>query len=205
MKYINKNTQEILTYNELKKAHKNVSLPRVSAENLLGDWYLIHLTPKPVPTTPLKEVVESTPIINDIGNYLQTWEEQDLFSGADKASLEADFLAKKLINDKTAQKAIIKTAYLKELSQGITTASTFKMDADITLLKAGYDLAVSLNETSMLVRDFDNVSHDLALADVELLISEVTLAYRALWLKKVEMQDAIDAELTAEEVLNVVW
>lgn len=95
------------------------------------------------------------------------------------------------------------------LEQGYMTTLNIKKDAkltDLQQLKAGYDLAVLLGETTMSIVDYNNVVHaDLPLTDIETIMGEVGANYRAQFFKKQQKRAAILAATTPEAVAAVVW
>jgi hypothetical protein len=114
-----------------------------------------------------------------------------------------------LENAKSFQIKLICQSINAALAAGLMTSLSIKMDtklADIHQLKAGYDLAVLLGETTMSIVDYDNVVHTaLPLADIETIMGEVGANYRTQFFKKQQYRAAIDAATTPEAVAAIVW
>jgi hypothetical protein len=79
MKYVNVNTQEILTINDIRSLNPNTSFPE-GEPNLedFGYAFLVNVTP-PTYNPIIERLVESTPELNIVdGQWYQTWEIEDL-------------------------------------------------------------------------------------------------------------------------------
>lgn len=109
---------------------------------------------------------------------------------------------------KTAQKRVIRTAFNNEIGLGLTT-NAIKMDAnhlDISLLQTGYDFAIGLSETSMDIRDFnDVVNAGVPIATVLSMLSDLKSHFRTTLAKKWDLQSQIDAASTISAVESIVW
>ena len=116
------------------------------------------------------------------------------------------FIDLSLSDAKIDLKSRIKNKFETLLTNGFVTTSTIKMDLDTTLLKRGYDLAVSLSETTMDIRDFDNITHTgITIANVQTMLQELLIEYRRLWNQKVLLQSNTDALTTITDVRNFVY
>ena len=211
-KLIKIDTQEYpVSIAEFKNRHSNIAFPRSIPFSDFG-YEVVFTVPKPA-VTDIQQVVEGTPALNGLGKYAQTWNIVSKFSDTTdefdvvttQAEHEAAFAIDQLATDKYTQKQVIKQAFDEEVLIGFVTTSGHNMDLDPTLLKAGYDLSVQMGETDMTVRDFDNVSHVLPIADVSTIVGELSIAWRILWTKKVTLQDSIDIESNIDSILLVVW
>ncbi|RME58184.1 hypothetical protein D6779_07075 [Candidatus Parcubacteria bacterium] len=77
---------------------------------------------------------------------------------------------------------------------------------DILKLKAGYDLAVKLNQTTMDIRDFNNATHTaVPIADVDVMIIELGTNYQTLWAKKNTLLDQVSKATSLAAVKKIVW
>ena len=105
--------------------------------------------------------------------------------------------------------AEIKQAFTRTLQEGFICSNGIKMDAelnDIITLKAGYDLALSLNQATILITDYDNVDHpDVALEDVFTMVQELGINYETLRTKKNTLRAQVNAATTQEELEAIVW
>lgn len=196
---------------EFKARHSNVAFPIQIPFSDFG-YEVVFPVPKPT-VADFDQSVEGVPNLNGLAKYEQTWVTVDKFSDTTdeegvvttKADHETAFTIAKLLTAQYTQKQAIKQAFDEEVLIGFVTTSGHNMDLDPTLLKAGYDLAVQMGETTMTVRDFDNVSHVLPIADVSTIVGELSIAWRTLWTKKVTLQDSIDVESDIAAILLIVW
>jgi len=103
----------------------------------------------------------------------------------------------------------LKGNFAQSLDFGFICANGITMNAhleDVQKLKAGHDLALKLSQTTMDVRDFNNVTHKaLPVADVDAMIVELGQNYLTLWTKKNQLIDAVNAAKTINAVNKVVW
>ena len=110
---------------------------------------------------------------------------------------------------KQAKIAEIKTAYQNQLKQGYICSNGINMDAEqdkVNLLKNGYDLAVKTNQTTMDIRDYDNVVHTgIALADVDTMLTELGVNISTQLAKKWQLEDQVQAATTQTELDLIVW
>ncbi|RMG28678.1 MAG: hypothetical protein D6732_18465, partial [Methanobacteriota archaeon] len=94
---------------------------------------------------------------------------------------------------KQQKEAEIKAAFNTALASGYTCTNGITMNArleDVLKLKAGYDLAMKLNQTTMDIRDYNNVTHSaVPIADVDVMITELGTNYQTLWTKKNTLLD----------------
>lgn len=72
MKYLNTETQEVLTDSEIRKRHLNVSFPRSFPESVFA-YKKIQSTAKPSVNDLLYEVSEGSPEVRSDGTVRQTW------------------------------------------------------------------------------------------------------------------------------------
>jgi len=98
-------------------------------------------------------------------------------------------------------------AFNEFLAQGYTCpTSGIKMDAtldDINKLKSGYDLAVAAGASTLTVRDYDNVNHDLAVDDVKTMLAELGTNYQTVLQKLWGYKDQIAAASTTDDLDNL--
>lgn len=108
-----------------------------------------------------------------------------------------------------AKIAEIKAAFSTAVSSGFTCTNTITMDADISdilALKAGYDLAIALGQTTMDITDYNNADHtSLAVADVFTMITELGVNYNTLRTKKNALRTQALAATTQAELEVVQW
>lgn len=116
-----------------------------------------------------------------------------------------------LDNLKIAQYHGIKSAMDKELSEGFTAVVdgiSYHMDATedhIQRLKNGIDAAELSSQTTMVVRDYNNVDHPVTTGTAIEILKQVFSNYHQLWLKKGSKYDAIMSAADTDAVLAVVW
>lgn len=107
---------------------------------------------------------------------------------------------------KASQKELISRAHKQAIKHSHECVClNLLMDADPMLIKAGFDLAVAMGEESMIIRDFNNKSHTFSIMDAGKIVMELTLNYRDLWLKKVDLQNLIDSKVSPSSVLEILW
>jgi len=110
---------------------------------------------------------------------------------------------------KIDQKRLVKESYFNELKNGFTCSNNIKMDAEIDkaqMLKNGYDLAVSLGQSTMSIRDFDNIVHqDLNISDIDAMLQELGINFQTQLGKKWVLEKTITEAATVAEVLVVKW
>ncbi len=115
---------------------------------------------------------------------------------------------------KDKQLQVINTSFDNTFSNGLATSIldansvAITMDAtyeDIGKLKDGYDLAVTAGVTDMVVRDFNNNNHTLALADVNTILLELGSNYQTQLNKLWGYKDSINIAATITEVEAVQW
>jgi len=185
--YIHPSTNLIRDYGSLSRDSSHISLAKDGTEIIMGTDYLVHID-----NLPSYDAFTETLSIDGVqlegGFYQQQY----------------SILTIPLSMHKHNRKVAIKNEYIKQLAAGHTCTNAMDMDIS-TLLKDGLDLATSLNETEMLVRDFDNISHTLPIADVLTLTQEIALAKRDLWLNKVAKQDLIEGKTSYAEIQSVSW
>jgi len=107
-------------------------------------------------------------------------------------------------------KARIKTDFESEIALGyICPVNSIKMDttqSDIDLLQGGYDLASSLSETTMDIRDYSNVVQTgITLANINSMIVELKTNYRTQLTKKWTLQSSIDIATDKNSIDIIVW
>lgn len=116
--------------------------------------------------------------------------------------------------DLTASQDVAKTGikndFESEMVLGyICPVNSIKMDTtqpDIDLLQAGYDLATSLSETTMDIRDFTNiVQTGITLANINSMIIELKTNYRTQLTKKWTLQSSIDDAINQAGIDAIVW
>jgi len=78
---------------QLRGANPNTSFPREMTDAQLAEWNVYPVTPTtaPEPSSDYKVIVEVNPVSNGDGTWTQTFEEQDRFTGDDKAAKEAAY------------------------------------------------------------------------------------------------------------------
>jgi len=110
---------------------------------------------------------------------------------------------------KALQVAVIVQAFDVELAKGFMTSLNIKMDCkqgDCAKFKDGYDLVEFSGETTMLIRDYNNVNHDnVPIATAKQVMVETAKHTRTQWLKKNTLCDQIQAATTPDQVAAVVW
>lgn len=81
-KYRNRTTGEPQTKDELKVLHKNVSLPSVWGSETLDTLNVdpVLESPKPTVSGPYKSITASDPVQDSSGNWVESWEETDMFA-----------------------------------------------------------------------------------------------------------------------------
>ena len=99
-----------------------------------------------------------------------------------------------------------KSDFAVSTKQGFTTTSGIKYDADIEdilKLKGAYDLSVAIGSSTVTVRDFDNVRHILAVADLWEDIKELGVNYQGTLQSNWDTQESADnvgySEFVADE------
>lgn len=110
---------------------------------------------------------------------------------------------------KKSAKEKTKAAFNTALAVGFTCSNGIKMDADrerVQRLDDGTRLAKRLGQTTMNVRDFNNVTQpNVPVADVEKMVDELGANYLAQLEKKWALQDQIEAATTIAEVEAIKW
>lgn len=109
---------------------------------------------------------------------------------------------------KTKRKNAIKTSYETELTQGLTVTAGFKIDCDNrdnNNFSTNYNYIKLKGLTSTTVRDYDNLTHTLTLAEYETMCLELGDHVTTLYGKKWTLQKQIDDATTLQEVKAVVW
>jgi len=102
----------------------------------------------------------------------------------------------------------ISSALTEELNLGFTCLNLIKMDADIadvTKLDSGQRLAVLGGATVMLIRDFNNVSHEVLVSDVAVMILQLGVNYQTTLAKKWELSDQVSLARTQADLDLIVW
>jgi len=114
-----------------------------------------------------------------------------------------------LADAKIAQKEIIKKSYLAAIAAGYTCPTsqiTMDMyDSSLIELKAAYDMEVLAAAASMPVRDYNNVTHTVLIADALTLCNEAYAHAKTLKQQKWTREDSIDAAGTVAAVKAIVW
>ena len=85
----------------------------------------------------------------------------------------------------------LSNAFHTELSKGFICSNDIKMKAtmlDIVDLQLWYDLAISTDQTSMKIRDFDKTVHSLSVDEVKKMLKELKINFRTLRHKKWSLQ-----------------
>lgn len=131
-KYINITTQEVSTDSQIKKLHSNVSFSKVVDTFADLGYAPVLAAPKPAPSSDIRFVRGTAPVQDANGNWVEGYEEVDMFSGEDKAAQEAKFLRDKA--DKTIealQDAVqsrlddfAKTRYYNDITSACTYATS---------------------------------------------------------------------------------
>ena len=113
----------------------NFSDSNKNIEAILRDGFVVVMpTPKPTPTTNLKQVLRDGVIVDALGNTVQAWKEVDMFTSAlvedgviikTIAEQEADYLAK-LAEDATKAKIQEGETYIKTTVNGVVDAFNTK-------------------------------------------------------------------------------
>jgi len=110
---------------------------------------------------------------------------------------------------KEQKKSEIKTAFNNALKAGFVCSNGIKMDADIndiSKLKAGFDLATTINATTLDVRDYDDITHyNLTLDEVNTMIVELGVNYQTLLKKKWDLEAQVNNAKTTAELEAIVW
>jgi len=99
MYYRNRDTGEVLFGGDVRKLHKKVSFRSDGGTFSDLGYDEIASTPPPAPSTNLKEVKTAAPVQDANGNWVESYEEVDMFSGPTKADDEAAHIAR-LVADK---------------------------------------------------------------------------------------------------------
>ncbi len=103
----------------------------------------------------------------------------------------------------------IKWQFKGKASTGFTCSNGLCFDADladIQRLKAGYDLATSISQTTLTIRDYGNTVHaDMPLADVWLMIQELGVNYQALLANKWTKEQAVKDAVTLDDLSIISW
>jgi len=102
----------------------------------------------------------------------------------------------------------IKKAFNFHIKNGYKCSNGITMDCDfldIQKLKAGIELAETLGMSTMLVGDYYNQDHELELAEVKKMLTELGINYSTLWSKKVSLRKAIYNATSIKEVINISW
>ena len=89
---------DIKSQGEIRAMHKNTSFPKVWRENVRESIGIdpVLITPKPAASAPYKRVVRNG-AVEDGGNWVQAWVEQDMFATDDdstKAEKETEYQAR---------------------------------------------------------------------------------------------------------------
>jgi hypothetical protein len=109
----------------------------------------------------------------------------------------------------TQRLSYIKQSFNASLSQGYTCSNGVIMDADmssISMLNSGYTLAVSAGATTMDIRDYNNVVHNVvAIADVKQMLLELGANFQAQLAKKWQLEEQVNAATTQAQLDAIVW
>ena len=97
MEYLEISTGNIRSQGEIRKLHKNMSLPRVFTDDVCTALNItpILATPKPEASSLLKQYVRDGVTTDALGNTVQAWVEVDKFSDTEdktKAEQESEYL-----------------------------------------------------------------------------------------------------------------
>jgi len=114
----------------------------------------------------------------------------------------------KLNNAKYIKKKEITAKFNNTLRQGYVCSNGIKMNAtweDITKLNSGYNLTLSLNQTEMIVRDYNNNNHTLTVEEVKNMLTELGLNYQEQLKKLWSLKDKVVKATTIEEVKSIKW
>lgn len=123
--YINTATMEVSTDSQIRKLHSNVSFSKVSDTFADLGWVPVLAAPKPEPSSALKVVRGTSPVVDAQGKWVEGYEEVDMFTDdaeGTKAEKEAAYSAKLAADALQARLDVI--------------MSEFKAEAD--LIKGGY-------------------------------------------------------------------
>jgi len=103
----------------------------------------------------------------------------------------------------------IKSAFTNSLANGYTCSNNITMDADITsvnTLKSGYDLATIIGQTTMDIRDYNNIVHtNILISDVFTMITELGVNINTQLVKKWTLEDQINLAITQAELDLIVF
>lgn len=102
----------------------------------------------------------------------------------------------------------IKGNFNAALLEGYTTSSSIKLDADfdsISRLNALRSFAELAGVEVLTIRDFNNVTHDVTPAALTTMLLELGVNTQALYKKKWDLQDAVNAAATTAEVNAFHW
>ena len=94
MYYRNRDTGEVKFGGDVRKLHKKVSFRSDGGTFADLGYVEIASTPPPAPSTNLKEVKMAAPVQDANGNWVESYEEVDMFSGPTKADDEAAHIAR---------------------------------------------------------------------------------------------------------------
>ena len=126
-KYINTTTQEVSTDSQIKKLHSNVSFSKVVDTFADLGYAPVLAAPKPAPSSDIKFVRGTAPVQDANGNWVEGYEEADMFSGPTKAEDEAAHIAKLAAE---ATQAAIDTA-IREFEEEAAAISAGYTQAEI--------------------------------------------------------------------------
>ena len=116
-----------------------------------------------------------------------------------------------LAEAQATQKDVIKESFDSAVALGCAVTQGFTMQSDWsdgTKLRMAYDLAIQLGQLSTdaaSVRDINNVTQPVTVADVNSMSAQVGANYQTLLQKKWGYYDQIDAATTVSAVQAIVW
>lgn len=113
-----------------------------------------------------------------------------------------------LADAKFAKCAEIKTAAEAAISSPLDTPYGFPVDtglSDIIMWREGATMAAAAGLTEMTVRDYNNQTHVVSVADAQAISVLQAQFYQSMYQKKWRLQDQVSAAQTLEDVAAIVW
>lgn len=105
-----------------------------------------------------------------------------------------------------SQQQAIKKVFEVDLREGfVTSVNYLKFDSgseDIQNLQMALDLATKMSVGTIDVRDYDNVVHPVTVAELQLIINDLNMNYKALLNQKWVAQDALAVDLAYTNFVN---
>lgn len=109
---------------------------------------------------------------------------------------------------KEAKLIELKGAFNSALKEGFTTSSSVKLDSDFESIAKLTSLMTFMQISgtpASCIRDFNNVTHDVTLAQLTGMLLELGVYTQELFQRKWDKQDLVNNATTSEEALAITW